>query len=278
MNSATELGKVPGDDGNSAASWRDSAALYSAFAPHWDQCFDAANHRNVYELLAWEYVAGLLPPASGLIVDVGCGTGRWVGRFLSLGHRVIAIEQAPEMVELVRAKDLGTDLTLMVDTMENVALPPAAADLVVAMGSVQYARNPAQMISRFASWAKPGGRVFVCVDSLVAVALELTSLDKSDEALRILETGRGVFELDGHKADLHLYDRRRLEAYFAAAGLVDLDSRGLLITMSALGRERCLQAIASERAAFLELERKLSAFSTLADAGKHLIVSGRRPG
>jgi len=162
--------------------------------------------------------------------------------------------------------------------MENVALPPASADLVVAMGSVQYARDPAAMIARFAAWTRPGGRVFVCVDSLVAVVLELASLRRSEEALRILESRKGVFELDGHSADLHLHDRCTLEACFTAAGLVDLDCRGLLVTMSALGREACNRAIAANRAAFLELERKLSAFPALADAGKHLIVSGRRPG
>jgi hypothetical protein len=145
------------------------------------------------------------------------------------------------------------------------------------MGSVQYARDPRQMFGRFSSWVRPGGRVFVCVDSLVAVTLELLSLNRSSEALRILETGRGVFELGGQTADLYLFDRRSLESEFAAAGLVDLDCRGLLITMSAMGRDWCTRAIASDRAGFLDLERSLSRYAALADAGKHLIVSGRRP-
>jgi SAM-dependent methyltransferase len=260
-----------------AAAWRDSAALYNGFAPHWDECFDAANHRNAYELLAWEYVCRILPPAPAVVVDVGCGTGRWAGRFLALGHRVTGIEQAPAMANAVRAKDFGDDMILIVDNMENVDLPPASADLVVAMGSIQYSRNPAQMIRRFAAWIRPGGRVFVCVDSLIAVVLELTSLRRSDEALRILESRKGIFELDGQIADLHLHDRQTLESYFAAAGLVDLDCRGLLVTMSAMGREWCTQAIASDRAAFLDLERAYSRFPAIADLGKHIILSGRRP-
>jgi SAM-dependent methyltransferase len=260
-----------------AGAWRDSAALYSAFAPRWDQCFDAASHRNAYELLAWEYICRILPSVPGVVVDVGCGTGRWAAKFLALGHRVVGIEQAPEMVKAVQAKDLGAGMTLIAASMEEVALPPAGADLVVAMGSVQYARDPAAMIARFASWTRPGGCVFVCVDSLVAVVLELISLGRSEEALRILGSRKGIFELGGHRADLHLHDRRGLEAYFTAAGLVDLDCRGLLVTMSALGREACYRAIASDRAAFLELERELSASPVLADAGKHLVASGRRP-
>ena len=273
----TNPAEAPANAVAADAAWRDSAALYSAFAPRWDECFDAANHRNAYELLAWEYLCGILPPAPAVVVDVGCGTGRWAAKFLALGHRVVGIEQAPEMVKAVQAKALGAGMTLIAESMEDVVLPLAGADLVVAMGSVQYARDPAAMIARFASWTRPGGCVFVCVDSLVAVALELISLGRSEEALRILGSRKGVFELDGHTADLHLHDRRGLEACFTAAGLVDLDCRGLLVTMSALGREACNRALASDRAAFIELEREFSAFPALADAGKHLIACGRRP-
>src|SRR5215471_18157995 len=105
--------EAPADAVSAAVDWQDSAALYSAFAPQWDDCFDAANHRNVYELLAWEYVLRLLPATPGLVVDVGCGTGRWAEKFLALGHRVIGIEQAPEMIKIVRSKALGAEMALI---------------------------------------------------------------------------------------------------------------------------------------------------------------------
>jgi SAM-dependent methyltransferase len=257
--------------------WQDSAALYDAFAAEWDACFDAANHRNAYDLLAWEYVTRFLPPAPAAIVDVGCGTGRWCGKLLSLGHHVVGIEQAPEMIKVLAAKGFGPRLTLIAGSMETVRLPPASADIVLAIGSVQYARDPARMIRRFASWAKPGGRVLVCVDSLVALILELVSLHKVEEALRILHTGRGVFTHGGKIADLHVYDRRTMESYFTAAGLIELDCRGLLLSMSAFGRDRCAHAIASDRAGFLDSERKLAEFPATADIGKHIILCGRRP-
>jgi hypothetical protein len=161
--------------------------------------------------------------------------------------------------------------------MERVQLPPASADIVVAMGSVQYARDPAQMVRRFASWTRPGGRVFVCVDSLLALVLELVSLRKIEDALRILNTGRGVFTYRGETANLHVYDRRTLESYFAAAGLIDLECHGLLISMSALGRHACLRAIARDKLAFLDEERRLGQFSAIADLGKHLVICARRP-
>jgi SAM-dependent methyltransferase len=257
--------------------WRDSAPLYNAFAAEWDTCFAGLNHRHIYDLLAWEYLQEFLPAAPADIIDVGCGTGRWVERLVSLGHRVVGIEQAPEMVNAIEAKGLGARMQLIVASMEEVGLPSASADVVIAMGSVQYAQDPAQMIRRFASWARPGGRVFVCVDSLLAITLELVSLQKIDEALRILRTGCGVFRHAGESADLHVYDRRTLEAHFTAAGFVDLECRGLLVSMSALGREACGRAIAADQTRFLATEKKLAHFSATADIGKHIVVCGRRP-
>lgn len=141
---------------DTSSDWQNSASLYDVFASEWDACFDATNHRNAYDLLAWEYVMRFLPRAPADIVDVGCGTGRWCGKFLSLGHRVVGIEQSPEMLKLLAAKGLGSRLTVIAGSMEAVNLPLASADLVVAMGSVQYARDPTCMIRRFASWTKPG--------------------------------------------------------------------------------------------------------------------------
>ena len=262
---------------DAASGWRHSAPLYDAFAPEWDRCFESANHRNAYDLLALEHLLPLLPPVPADIVDAGCGTGRWAEKMLARGHRVVGIEQAPEMVRILRAKDLGPRLTLIADDMERVELPPASADIVVAMGSVQYARDPARMIRRFASWTRPGGRVFVCVHSLLALVLELVSLRQVDDAVRILNTGRGVFTHRGETAHLHVFDRRTLETYFAAAGLIELECHGLLISMSALGRDACVRAIASDKLALLDEERKLGRFSAIADLGKHLVIVARRP-
>ncbi len=262
---------------DSPPCWRDSVALYDAFAADYDSAFAAANHRKAYDRLAWEQVSRLLPAAPGVIVDAGCGTGRWIARLLSLGHRVVGIEQAPEMVTALRAKQFGAGFELVPASMADARVAPASADLVMAIGSVQYTANPAAMIRRFAAWAKPGGCVCVMVDSLVALVLELIRIGKVDEALSRLRTGRGVFTLGAQQADLFLYDSRTLHAQFAAAGLEAIACRGLLITSSAWGSDGCTRAMASDETAFLDLERMLASSPAMADAGKHLFASARRP-
>lgn len=263
---------APGDQ-----AWRDSIALYNAFAADYDATFAVPGHRKAYDRLAWERVSALLPPTPALIVDAGCGTGRWIGPLLALGYRVIGIEQAPDMARALHAKQHGPEFELIEADMEDAPIAAASADLVMAIGSVQYTRDPAAMIRRFATWAKPGGAVCVMVDSLVALVLELVRLGKSAEAMERLRSGRGVFSFGGQQADLFLYDSRTLQAQFADAGLGAIDCRGLLVTSSAWGSEGCSKAMASDESGFLDLERELSRSPAMADAGKHLFASGRRP-
>ncbi|MBV8362787.1 MAG: methyltransferase domain-containing protein [Deltaproteobacteria bacterium] len=254
-----------------------SVALYDSLAQVYDSLFDAPGHRNIYDTLAWEHVSRFISTTPAFIIDVGCGTGRWAAKWLAAGHRVIGIEQAPSMIEVLRSKNLGPQFELVASAMEDAVIESGCADLVVAMGSAHYARNPALMLVKFAQWVKPGGMVCVYVDSLVALVLELLRLQKLSEAFACLERGRGVWQQGGHRAHLHLFDRKTLEALFAKAGLHAISSRGLLVTASAWGREGFSKAIADDAQAFLDLERQLSEFGELADAGKHLLVSGRRP-
>jgi SAM-dependent methyltransferase len=255
---------------------RSSIPLYNALAREYEDGFYDAPHRRAYDTLAWEHVSRFLPAHPGLIVDAGCGAGRWVDRLLPLGHQVIGIEPAPEMIKVLERRQYGSRFTLIPQQMEKVAIKTESADVVLAMGSLQYTENPAQMIQRFASWTKPGGIVCVLVDSFVALVLELVHSGKTEEALERLKAARGVWQQQGREADLHLLDRKMLESHFAAAGLTDVLCRGLLVTASALGLAKCREAIASDEAKILWLERQLSEYPMLADVGKQLMVSGRR--
>ena len=256
--------------------WRDATALYDSMAPEYDAAF-ATGYRRAYDLLAGQYITSLLPSAPGVIVDAGCGTGRWVSRWLTLGHDVIGIERSPRMIAEQRRKDLGPRFQLLSESMVEAPIEPASVDMVVAMGSVHYTADPAAAMRRFVSWVKPGGYVCCYVDSLVALIVELLRIGETDEALLRLRTRRGVFRRDGQVAELHLYDAAGLTQLFLAAGLADVECHGLLITASSMGKERCSELMADDEGAFLSLERRLMAQAAMADAGKHIIASGRRP-
>jgi SAM-dependent methyltransferase len=257
--------------------WTDSAALYDAMAPQYDAVFAEPGYRRAYDRLAGEFIGKLLPDLPGTIVDAGCGTGRWAQRWLGLGHRVIGIEHSARMIAELRRRDLGDGFRLIATSMDEAEIAPGSADLVVAMGSMQYAADPGAVLRRFAGWVRPGGHVCIYTDSLTALVLELMRMGRTDEALRRLETRRGVFRQGASTAELHLFDRAALERLFAGAGLIDVSCHGLLVTASASDKAQAAQAVQADEASFLALERRLMADPAMADAGKHIIASGRRP-
>ena len=62
-----------------------------------------------------------------------------------------------------------------------------------------------------------------------------------------------------------------------AAGLQHVEVAGLLIGATVLGRDALAVALTADPGAQLARERALSAHPVLADAGKQLFASGRRP-
>ncbi len=251
--------------------------LYSAIADGYDQSYAAPSHRRVYDRLAFEHVTAIALPRCATIVDVGCGTGRWVPFFLSAGHSVIGIEHAAGMIAGLTARRLGAGFRLIDSPMEQAWVEPGSADLVLGMGSVQYAADPAAMIARIAGWLKPGGVACLYVDSLASLVLELVRAGRGEEAIRHLSSRRGDFRHASHTASLRLYDRDTLEADFRSAGLVAIRSHGLAVGAGALGRAGLTDSMRTDEARTMEEERALSNDRALVDCGLHILTIGCKP-
>jgi SAM-dependent methyltransferase len=254
---------------------RSSIPLFDSLAAEYEAHFDVP-HRRAYDELAWELVAPLLPPPGELIVDAGCGVGRWASRLVALGYEVVGIDHAPAMAAAARARKLP-GLSVIEQSIEDVELRPAEAGAVLALGSLQYTRDPAATVERFAAWARPGRTVCVLVDSLVALAVELVRAGRKDEAQRRLETRVGVWVQGAETAEHHLFDRAALEAVFRRAGLVEVECCGLLVGASIFGRDELAERLRADWDGQLSLERRLAQQSVLADLGKQLLVHARRP-
>jgi SAM-dependent methyltransferase len=256
---------------------RSSIPLFDSLAAGYDAHFSEVPHRRAYDDLAWEFVQPLLPAVPGYVIDAGCGVGRWAERLVVLGHSVVGIEQAPAMSEAVRAR-LPTDRFKLIEgSMEEVDDELCQqADLVLALGSLQYTVDPEHMIERFARWVRVGGSVVVLVDSLVALLLELVASGKTDEALQRLKTRRGIWVQGKQYADNHQLDRDRLVDAFHRAGLNSVCARGLLVSASAIGGQRLIENLTKDWDAQISLERQFAEKPLLADLGKQLFISGQR--
>ena len=254
----------------------EAIALYDAFAPGYDEAFAEPSLRSLYDGLAWELVRQHLPPVPATVVDVGCGTGRWARRLIEKGYTVIGIEPSPRMRDVLQSNLSSGALTVVATDIEHAELPPGSAGAVLAMGSLQYVADPSAALTRMTGWLRPDGFLCVHVDGLVALVLELIRLGRRNEALQRLTDGRGIFSYGSKKAPLHLFDRLRLTSLLETAGLMRVETRGILVTPSAFGRPACEVALAHDLPGLTSLERALSNSPIMTDAGKHIMAWGWR--
>lgn len=252
------------------------ADFYSSLAPDYWSDFEVP-HRKAYDQLAWEAVEARLEPAS-LVVDVGCGVGRWAKAFLERGHEVIGVEPSPGMVAAARAADLGPGFGLRHASVEEVSLDDCSVDAVVAMGSVQYSPDPAASIARMARWLRPGGQMWVLVDSLGGLVAELLRRGDDAQALLRAESAIARFSNGTQSVEHHLFDSARLEQAFVAAGLEDAAVSGLLVGWNSKDRDIAQQELVDDWDRSLQRERALAGVRAVADLGKQLLAYGRRPG
>lgn len=94
----------------------------------------------------------------GLVLELGCGSGALTRHLVEAGHRVLATDGSPAMVELARASAPGADEVRLL-VLPDDPLPPA--DAVVSVGHVlSYLPDEPSLLRALAAAAavvRPGG-------------------------------------------------------------------------------------------------------------------------
>lgn len=178
---------------------------------------------DLYEEGCWRYIEPVLPRIdTSVILEAGCGTGRWVIRLAPMGYRVVLSDLSPEMVKHAREKVEQLGLSDRVagyyalDICDMQALPNASFDLVLALGGpLSLCHDASLAISEFHRVTRPGGYVVCDTANRYRTALDLVHENKASQLASVLDTGR-FLRRDG-LVD-HRFDPQELIDLFAANG------------------------------------------------------------
>lgn len=209
---------------------------------HWDQqapiYASTGGHRQfdrflaLYETDCWRYIEAVLPPAAGsLILEAGCGTGRWVYRLAPMGYHLVLSDLSPEMIGQAQARVQALDLSDFVtayhvlDICDLHALAGDAFDLVLALGGpLTLCRDARLAAAEIRRVLKPGGYAVCDVANRYRTALELVEDGELDQLASVLDTGR--FSRPDGLTD-HRFGPQELANLFQASGLKVLHMAGL---------------------------------------------------
>lgn len=179
----------------------------------------------LYEEGCWSRIEPLLPPAdTGVILEAGCGTGRWVSRLAPLGYRMVLSDLSAEMIAHARQRVQAMawrDSVIgyhVLDICDMHPLPDAAFDLVLALGGpLTLCRDPRSAVGEFHRLTKPGGYILCDVANRYRAALDLSQSGQVDQLAALLKTGR--FSRTDGLTD-HRFTPQELEELFQGQGLV----------------------------------------------------------
>jgi SAM-dependent methyltransferase len=108
--------------------------------------------------LAWLDTLRTAIPPPALVLDLGCGAGVPVARWLvDAGYTVTGIDIAEGQVTL--ARQFVPEASFAVGDMSTVLFDPASFDAIVALYSITHVARDrhSELIRRMRTWLRPGG-------------------------------------------------------------------------------------------------------------------------
>jgi ubiquinone/menaquinone biosynthesis C-methylase UbiE len=254
-----------------------SAAAFDAIAPRYDDMFSAAANPLIAMMRARVMRAvDRHFPGPATLLEIGCGTGEDGRALIDRGHRVIACDPAPAMIDAARAR-LGGTAEFILGTVQEIADGwPARGRAVDGVFSnfaplnCEMSLAPLRLLLERA--LRRGGR-FIAVVLPVFCPMEVALFMATAQpraALRRFQRD-AVADVEGQRFAMKYYGATDFDRALGA-GFHRIETRSLGLCLPPLGFGRSFARVPGLLPALGALEDRLSALPGLRRMGDHVLL------
>jgi ubiquinone/menaquinone biosynthesis C-methylase UbiE len=185
---------------------------YDMVADTYDYHYDHRRGRKYHTHLSNHLMKAL--PEGGNLLDIGCGTGLFVEKYIQHGGQGTGLDLSEKMV--AKARHRCPDCEFIVGTGEKLPFGSCSFNAVSSVLVFSYVRDPVAMLSEVYRVLEPGGSVALCTLGRKLITSGIPSLYKIGEKIRIKHV---VMKDFGE----HYYDEKEMNTLFDNAGFCNVD-------------------------------------------------------
>jgi ubiquinone/menaquinone biosynthesis C-methylase UbiE len=184
---------------------------YDTIADVYDHHYDQHRGRCYHKHISTHIMNAL--PHGGKLLDIGCGTGLFVDRYIEAGGSAIGLDISRKMIEQARRRCTICDYTI--GTGEKIPFCDNSFDAVSSLLVFSYVKDPRSMMREAYRVLKPGGSIAICTLGKKLLTRGIPAIYHIGEKMNVKHV---VMKDFGE----HYYDEAEMDDLFTHAGFSDI--------------------------------------------------------
>jgi len=188
---------------------------------HYDEVADTYDHHydhsrgRCYHTHVSRHLIEMLPN-HGALLDIGCGTGLFVEKYMAQGSGAIGIDISRGMIRQARRRCAHTDF--IVGSGEKLPFADEAFDAIASLMAFSYMKDPQGMLKEAYRVLKPGGAIAICTLGKKLLTRGIPAIYHIGE---LMQVNHPVIRNFGE----HYFNEAEMLDLFGSAGFVDVQTK-----------------------------------------------------
>jgi len=184
---------------------------YDTVADTYDDHYDQYRGRNYHNHISSYLIQAL--PTEGNLLDIGCGTGLFIEKYIQNGGSAIGLDISSRMLTLAKNRCAKSEFTLA--SGDTLPFCNNSFDAVSSLLVFSYVKDPQEMLNEVYRVLRPGGSIAICT-------LGKKLITKGIPALYYLSEKMNVNHILMKDFGEHYFDENEMNVLFGNAGFSDI--------------------------------------------------------